>query len=152
MHMPAKVFVSYSHRDESFWPDLQDQLKILRNKKYLDWWVDRDIVPGSEWEKEILENLAAADVILLLVSTHFLASDFCWGVELAAAMDRHDAGKARVVPIFLRVCDIEETPIAKVQGVPSRDKPVSKWGDRHAAWTEVAKGIQAAVNEWRELS
>jgi hypothetical protein len=77
----------------------------LKNKKYLDWWVDRDIVPGAEWEKEILEALAAADVILLPVSTHFLASDFCWGVELAAAMDRHEAWKARVVPVFLPIAE-----------------------------------------------
>ncbi len=145
----ARVFVSYSHKDEAFWPDLEDQLKILRKKKYLEWWADKDIVPGDEWEKKILDQLAKADIVLLLVSSYFLASDFCWDVELEEAIARHDSGTARVVPVFLRVCDPDETPIAKLHGVPSKDKPVSKWKDRHAAWTAVGKGIQHAVVEWR---
>jgi hypothetical protein len=146
----AKVFVSYSHLDEKFRGELDVQLTILKNKGYLDWWTDQKLVPGDEWEKEILEKLQESDIILLLVSAYFLASPFCWGVELAKAIERHDQGTARVVPIFVRECVPEETPIEKLHGVPRKDRPVSNWKDRHKAWKDVAKGVQKAVEEWRK--
>ncbi len=145
----ATVFVSYAHLDEKFREELDVQLAILKNKGYLEWWTDKRLVPGDEWEKEILEQLAKADIILLLVSSYFLASPFCWGVELAEAIKRHQAGTARVVPIFVRECLPEETPIEKLQGVPRKDRPVANWKDRHKAWAGVAAGIQKAVEAWR---
>jgi hypothetical protein len=148
----ASVFVSYSHRDDHFREELEIQLTILKNKGYLEWWSDKRLVPGDEWEEEILKQLRKADVILLLVSSYFLASPFCWGVELAEAIDRHDKGSARVVPIFVRVCPSEETPIEKLHGVPRKDRPISTWKDRHKAWATVATGIQKAVEEWRVKS
>lgn len=145
----AKVFVSYSHLDEKFRNELVVQLTILSNKGYLDWWTDQQLVPGDEWEQEILDKLDDSDIILLLVSAYFLASSFCWSVELAKAIQRHDQGTARVVPIYVRDCVCEETPIEKLHGVPRKDRPVSTWKDRHKAWTSVAKGIQEAVEAWR---
>jgi TIR domain len=149
---PAKVFVSYSHLDDKFRAELEIQLKILKNKKYLDWWTDQRLVPGDEFEKAIIEQLNGADIILLLVSAYFLASSFCWSIELANAMKRHNEGTARVVPIFVRECVSDETPIEKLHGVPRKDRPVSTWKDRHKAWTTVAKGIQLAVEEWAKSS
>lgn len=146
----AKVFVSYSHLDEKFRGELEVQLTILQNKGYLEWWTDQRLVPGDEWEKAILDSLKQSDIILLLVSSYFLASPFCWAVELTEAIKRHEAGTARVVPIFVRECVPEETPLEKLHGIPPKDQPVSAWKDRHKAWTTVAKGIQKAVEEWRK--
>lgn len=146
----AKVFVSYSHRDLKFRSELDTQLTILHNKGYLEWWSDQCLIPGDEFEKEILDSLKSSDIILLLVSSNFLASPFCWAVELKEAIKRHEAGTARVVPIYVRECVPEETPIEKLHGIPPKDKPVSRWKDRHEAWSTVAKGIQKAVEEWRK--
>ena len=146
----AKVFVSYSHLDARFLAELNVQLKILKNKGYLQWWSDESLVGGDEWEQEILDQLEASDIILLLVSAYCLASEFCWGIEMKNAIARHDDGKARVVPIFVRHSDPEETPLEKLHGVPRKDRPVASWKDRHKAWTEVAIGIQRAVEEWRK--
>lgn len=148
----ASLFVSYAHLDEKFRQELEVQLAILKNKGYLEWWTDKRLVPGDEWQKEILAKLAQADIILLLVSSYFLASPFCWSVELAEAIKRHEAGTARVVPIFVRECVPEETPIEKLQGVPRKDRPVANWKDRHKAWAGVAAGIQKAVEAWRSPS
>ena len=147
-HSKAKVFVSYSHLDENFRTELDIQLTILRNKGYLDWWSDQRLVPGDEFEQQILDQLKSSNIILLLISSYFLASPFCWTIELAEAIRRHDEGTARVVPIFVRVCNSEETPVAKLHGVPPKEKPVAKWKDRHQAWSEVAQGIKRAVEEW----
>ena len=149
MKRKAKVFVSYSHLDDKFRAELDVQLTILQNKGYLEWWSDKRLVPGDEFEKEIMESLAKSDIILLLVSSYFLASKFCWTIELAEAIRRHTEGTARVVPIFVRKCDSEETPLEKLHGIPPKDKPISTWKDKHLAWSLVAKGIQTAVVEWR---
>jgi hypothetical protein len=146
----AKVFVSYSHLDQKFRSELDIQLTILQNKGYLEWWSDQRLIPGDEWENGILDSLKKSDIILLLISSYFLASSFCWTVELAEAIKRHDAGTARVVPIYVRECIPEETPIEKLHGIPPKDKPISRWKDRHEAWSSVAKGIQKAVEEWRK--
>jgi len=146
----AKVFVSYSHLDTRFLGELNVQLTILKNKGYLQWWTDQSLVAGDEWEQAILDQLEESDIILLLVSAYFLASKFCWGVELRNSIGRHEAGKARVVPIFVRHCTSEETPLETLHGVPRKDRPVASWKDRHKAWTEVANGIQRAVEEWRK--
>lgn len=148
----ATVFVSYAHLDEKFREELELQLAILRNKGYLDWWTDKRLIPGDEWEQKIKEQLAKADIILLLVSSYFLASTFCWGIELAEAIKRHQEGTARVVPIFVRECVPEETPIEKLQGVPRKDRPVANWKDRHKAWAAVAVGVQKAVEAWRSTA
>jgi len=148
---PAKVFVSYAHLDRKFRIELDVQLKILKNKGYLQWWSDQCLVAGDEFEKSILEKLNNADIILLLVSSYFLASSFCWNIELAEAIKRHNEGTARVVPVFVRECASEETPIEKLHGIPAKDQPISRWKDKHSAWTTVAKGIQSAVEEWRKF-
>jgi len=146
----AKVFVSYSHLDEKFRGELDIQLAILQKKGYLEWWTDQRLIPGDEWEKAILDSLKNSDIILLLISSYFFASEFCWSVELAEAIKRHNEGTARVVPIFVRVCVSEETPIEKLHGIPPKNQPVSTWKDKHKAWTAVAKGIQEAIEVWRK--
>jgi hypothetical protein len=105
-------------------------------------WTDRKILPGGEWGEEIDRRLAAADIIILLVSADFIASDYCWGKELAAALHRHQLGEATVVPIMLRTCDWQGAPFGKLQGLPKGMKPVTAWHDRDRAWTNVAIGIR----------
>jgi hypothetical protein len=148
---PARVFVSYSHKDQRFLFALEEQLKLLQRKGYLCWWTDQKIVLGDDWRIAIGDNLEEADVILLLVSIHFLASDFCWEVELARAIERHHDGTARVIPIFVRSCRWQKTPIEGLQGVPTGGRAVQKWADKHEAWTSVALGIEKAIDEWRRL-
>lgn len=146
----ASVFVSYSHKDAKYLAALEDQLKLLKRKGYVDWWTDLQLIPGDDWRQLIGNNLERSDIILLLVSIYFLASDFCWDVELARAIERHNAGEARVIPVFVRSCRWQETPIEALQGVPLGGKPVQKWPDSHEAWMTVAHGIEKAVLEWRQ--
>ncbi|MCP4663127.1 MAG: toll/interleukin-1 receptor domain-containing protein [bacterium] len=105
MSEPVTVFFSYAHKDEELRDQLAIHLKMLQREKKIRPWHDRKITPGREWEGEIDRHLEEADVILLLVSPDFVASDYCWDVEVARAMERHEAGEARVVPIVLRPVD-----------------------------------------------
>src|SRR5260370_38704178 len=73
---PLEVFVSYAHRDEDLRRQLDTHLSLLRREGLITTWHDRRIVPGTEWAIQIDERLATAELILLLASPDFLASDF----------------------------------------------------------------------------
>jgi hypothetical protein len=145
--MPTNVFFSYSHKDEEHRDRLETHLALLKRQGIIEAWHDRRIGAGTEWKAAIDANLAEAQIVLLLISPDFLASDFCYDVEVKRAIERHAAGATRVVPIIVRACDWESAPFAKLQALPKDAKPITKWSDPDEAWTDVARGIRKAVAE-----
>ena len=146
---PFQVFLSYSHADEKMRERLLVHLASLQREGWIEAWHDRRILPGQEWGQEIDRNLRSADVVLLLVSADFIASDYCWDVETMSALARHEAGEALVVPIILRPSDWHSAPFGKLQALPRDGKPVTNWGNRDEAWTDVARGLRKALEDLR---
>lgn len=142
-----KIFYSYSHKDEELREQLENHLSILRRQGVITDWHDRKIGTGREWEGEIHEHLNTAHIILLLVSADFLASDYCYDIEMNRAMERHDAGEARVIPIILRPIDWQEAPFGKLQGLPRDMRPVTLWENQDEAFTNIARGIKKVVED-----
>jgi internalin A len=142
-----KIFISYSHRDERLRDELETHLKLLQRQGVIKTWHDRKILPGSEWDREIDRNLQRADIVLLLISADFIASDYCWGKELSVTLRRHEEREAIVVPIILRSCVWQGAPFGKLQGLPKDMKPITSWEDRDTAWTDVARGIRAIAEK-----
>ena len=95
------LFFSYSHRDESLRNELETHLSVLKRQGVIQTWHDRRITAGSEVDSSISENLENAQIILLLVSSYFLASDYCYDIEMSRAMEKHQEGSARVIPVLL---------------------------------------------------
>lgn len=140
------VFLSYSHQDEIFRDDLEKHLAVLKRQGYIHTWYDRRIIAGEEWEKLINENLLTADIILLLVSSDFIASEYCYNIELKTAMERHQSGTAWVIPIIVRPVAWKDTPFANLQPLPTDAKPITLWRTADEAWTDVVEGLQKVVN------
>ena len=140
-----KVFLSYSHQDEA----MKDQLNVffapLRRSGKIAVWHDRQILPGEEWDPAIKQELAEADLILLLVSPHFLASDYIWQNEISKAMERHERREAVVIPVILRPCDWQDMPFAKVQGLPRNARPVTQYANADDAYLEIVQGIRRVL-------
>ena len=147
-----QVFFSYSHEDEELRDELAKQLSILKHQKVITSWHDRRIRPGEEWSRKIAENLETAELILLLVSTDFLASDYIRNVELPHALSRHQENTARVVPIILRNCLWKQSEFAQLQVLPTDGHPIisDQWHNRDEAWLDVAEGILRIVREHSE--
>jgi hypothetical protein len=143
----AIVFYSYSHRDEKFRDSLANHLSILRRKGLIKEWYDRKITGGEEWNEAIDMHLEEADIILLLVSSEFVASDYCWGKEVRKALERHDASKARVIPIIIRPTDWSGAPFRRLQALPKDGKAVTLWSNRDSAWVDISKGIRKVIEE-----
>jgi hypothetical protein len=142
---PIPVFYAYSHKDESLREELEEHLALLKRQGYITGWNDRRIGAGDEWKGQLDKNLDEGSVILLLVSASFLASDYCYDIETKRAVDRHNRGDARVIPIILRPCDWHEAPFGKLQALPKDGKAVTSWANKDEAWTDIAKGIRRAV-------
>jgi hypothetical protein len=144
---PVKLFYSYSHKDEGLREELVNHLTNLERQGVLAPWHDRDIEAGAEWNQEIERHLNESQIILLLISSDFIRSPFCWDKEMARAMERHDAGEAVVIPIILRSCDWKGAPFGKLQGLPKDMKPVKDWSDRDQAFTNVAQAIRRVAEK-----
>jgi hypothetical protein len=143
----ARLFFSYSHQDEELRNELEKHLAALRNQGIIETWHDRQIVAGEDFDDEISENLEKADIVLLLVSSDFISSPYCYGVEMRRAMERHESGEARVIPVILRPCDWQGLPFGKLLATPTDGKPVTKFPDRDDGFLEVTKAIRRAAEK-----
>lgn len=143
----VEVFFSYSHKDEALRDQLATHLKLLERQGIIAAWHDRKIVPGSEWAGDIHNYLEQADIILLLISADFLASDYCWDVEIQKALERHEAGTTTVIPVILRPVDWSSAPFARLQALPKNAQPVVTWAPHDLAFMDIAKGIRLKAEE-----
>ena len=141
----VKVFYSYSHKDAAFRDRIEEALAMLKRADIISQWHDRGIGPGTEWRSQIDSNLESADLILLLVSQSFLASDYCYDAEMMKAMELHNAGRARVIPIILRPCDWKAAPFAKLQALPRDGKAIIHWRPQDDAYLDVTRSIREVV-------
>jgi TIR domain/AAA ATPase domain len=142
---PIDVFISYSHKDDDLRSKLVTHLSSLKRQCKIADWFDREIEAGSEWEAQLKDKLESSPVILLLISADFLASDYCYDIEMKRAIERHKLGTALVIPIILRPCDLDGSPFMELQALPKDLKPITQWDDQDLAFLDVAKGIRRAV-------
>jgi hypothetical protein len=144
---PLDVFISYSHRDEKLRETLGLHLASLQRQGVIKSWHDRKISAGTEWKQALDKNLNSAEIILLLISENFIASDYCYDLEMQRAIAGYDAGEARVIPIILKPVDWSGAPFGKLQTLPKNAKPVTTWSNRGEAFLNIAEGIRQAAME-----
>jgi hypothetical protein len=127
---------------------------MLQRQGLIGVWHDSDISPGTEWEQEISKHLNEAQIILLLISPDFMNSDYCYGIEMKRALERHERGEARVIPVILRPVYWRGAPFGKLQALPADGKPVtsSSWHYIDEAFFDVAEGITKIVASMRSES
>jgi hypothetical protein len=145
---PVSIFVSYSHRDESEKQRLMTHLGVLGNAHQSKAWCDDLIGAGADWNKEILRAIDSAKVAVLLITSHFLTSDFILKVEVPRIQQRLDRKELRVVPIIGRHCAWEQHQWLSAMNVrPKNATPI--WRDRgvHAdeELTDVVNEIAAML-------
>jgi hypothetical protein len=141
-----KIFMSYAHEDEAMKAELDKSLIMLKRSDKIDVWQDRELMAGQEWDKTIKDEIARADIILLLISVDFNNSQYIWDKELAVAMQRHEKGEARVIPVILRECEWQDMPYGKLQALPAGAKPVQKFTLADDAYTNIAREIRKVAD------
>lgn len=147
MASTIKVFCCYARKDKVLLDELKIHLIPLQRRGFITLWSDMDISPGSVWEEEIDKHLNTAQIILLLVSPSLMASEYCYSKEMKRAVERHNQGEARVIPVIFRPVDWIDAPFGKLQALPKDAKPVSDWRNRGKAFLDIALGIKKVVTE-----
>jgi hypothetical protein len=140
-----EVFFSYAHHDEALRDELAKHLRLLERQGIIAGWHDRQIPAGREWAGELDTHLKTAHIILLLVSADFLASDYCYDIEMQEAMARHEAGAALVIPVIMRPVDWHSAPFSKLQALPKDGRAVTSWPTHDDAFQDIARSIRAVA-------
>jgi Tfp pilus assembly protein PilF len=148
----VEVFCSYAHEDENYRQQLETHLSALKRQGLISLWHDRLIMPGSHWTHTIDRHVESASVIILLISADFLASDYCYNVEMKRALERHEANEARVIPIIVRPCDWQHLPIGQLLALPTDAKPISTLKSVDKGWQQVAAGLRRVIKDLSLLS
>jgi len=148
--MAPILFFSYSHVDEGLRNQLEVHLAALKRQGLIATWHDRRITAGTPVGDAIDRNLDASQVILLLVSSDFIASDYCYEREMARAMERHEKGEARVIPVIIRPCDWHDLRFGNLLAAPRDGKAITTWANIDEAFLDVERAIKAAVTELGE--
>lgn len=143
---PLSVFYSYAHADAKQRQKLGKHLAPLRRLGLIADWYDGDIRPGDTWDEEISRRLQSADIVLLLVSPDFVASEYCYEKELAEAMRRPEDGKVVVLPVIVvQTNSWTKLSFGKLKALPRDGKPIPKWPTRDEGWADVAAGVERAA-------
>jgi len=141
----AKLFFSYSHKDEELRNELETHLALLKRQGVISSWHDRRITAGSDFDETISSELESSQIILLLVSAHFLASDYCYEKEMKRSIEKHEDGSAVVIPVILHPCDWHSSPFGHLRATPTDGKPVSMFANQHEAFAIIAKDVREAT-------
>ena len=150
LRKPLSAFLSYASANASSRVDLDQQLSGLKRQLALDVWHFGQLTAGTNWDLKIRRQLESADLIVLLVSAPFLASRYCYDVELRRALEKHEVNEALVVPVIIDECDWEHEDFAKIQVLPEGGKPVSLWRPRSKAWKNIVNGLRTSLCEFIE--
>lgn len=146
--MPS-VFFSYAHADQGLRDELEKHLATLKRQGVIDTWHDRRIEPGQDFAQTIDEHVNVDNIILLLVSSDFLNSDYCYTKEMERALERHEAADAIVIPVILRASDWHSAPFGRLQATPPDGKPITQWPDRDEAFMHVVQAVRKAAMRWQ---
>ncbi|KYF75481.1 hypothetical protein BE17_33675 [Sorangium cellulosum] len=144
---PLRVVFGYSRRDDEYRDRLHVHLTPLRRQGLIDTWHDALMDPGVNVRAAVNDRFDAADIVLLLISASFLASDFSYGDVMQRVLARHNAGETRVVPILLSPCDWQGSPYGELQALPRNARPITSWTDHDEAFLDVVRSIRLLVEE-----
>ncbi|AZU49813.1 TPA: toll/interleukin-1 receptor domain-containing protein [Aeromonas hydrophila] len=142
----ASLVFSYSHADEALRNELEKHLSPLKRMGKISTWHDRRIIPGEVFEHKIDQYFSEADIVLLLISSDFIASDYCYQVEMKSAMERHRRGEAIVIPVILRECAWNQLPFGKILAATVDGKPITKFASHDEGYVQVVEAVVRAID------
>jgi tetratricopeptide (TPR) repeat protein len=142
---PLEVFCSFAEADEIWMRLLETHLSLLKHQGLIAISHRRLVLPGSDWTHALDAHLESASVILLLVSADFMASDYCFGIEMERALARQKAGEVWIIPILVRPVDWENAPFKHLSVLPTNAQPITRWSNQDEAYKNIVQGIRAVL-------
>ena len=143
------IFIAYAHEDEKILEELKTHLTVLERTQNVTIWYDGLVMPGQEWQATTKQVMQKSQVILLLISADFIASDECYNENMKHALDMHRAGKCTVIPVLARACLWQDTPFSSLQILPKNQQPLTSaaWQTHEDPFTQVAENLRSVVQK-----
>ena len=142
-----RIFIAHAEADVAYKNALEAHLSSLRRQQFIETWDTQAILPGTDRLVNVHSELARADIVLLLSSSDFSASEEVWRQQLERAMERHHKQEAVVIPVLLRPHDWKSLPYGTLQPLPSNGTPVSSWPSEDEAYSDIVNGIKRVLEE-----
>lgn len=143
--MSSRIFISYADGDEPHCQELEKHLRLLQRRGLIEVWHHRRIAAGEHVGNAIDAHIETADLVLLLVSSDFIDSDYCWNKEMTRALARSETREAIVVPILVRDVDWRGAPFGTLTPLPRDGRAIASSDSPDAAWTEVGQAIHDMI-------
>lgn len=146
------VFIAYSQQDKHLMEQFKKQLSAAERIGLVDSWHDGEIGVGLDREEAAREAMEKAEIIVLLLSADFFASEYLYEKEMDQALDLASVKKARVIPVLLKECTWQLTPLAKLKVLPENAIPVTNeyWKSPDRAFKQVVDKIINISNSIRQ--
>ncbi|OWY19047.1 toll/interleukin-1 receptor domain-containing protein [Sphingobacteriales bacterium UPWRP_1] len=141
----VNVFIAFSPADTALKDELEEHLTILQRQGVINVWHNQKIEAGQDFGEIQAQALQNAQIILLLISSDFLASDNAYENEVLKALERHKQGQARVIPVILRDCIWKTGALGQLAPLPQGAIPVTEWDNPDSAFKNIASEIQKIV-------
>ena len=152
MPPPLSIFISSAPADTPFRDALTKHLASLRRSGKATIWSDNQIYPGSVWDEVTKKHLQQADMVALLISDDFMASDHLWDTELKESLNRRQKGESvMLLPILIRPCAIKNTVLENIQGLPRSGQAVSLHASQDEAWYQIALEINKLIDDFQQI-
>ncbi len=147
------IFIAYAREDEELLTELKTHLTVLERTQNVKIWYDGLVEAGQEWQATTKKAMQEAEIILLLISADFIASDECYNESMTTALAMHKADKCRVIPVILRHCLWKETPFAALQALPSNGEPIqsSFWKNSEEPFLQVTQKLSTLVYQLQDI-
>ncbi len=148
---PVEIFVCFAKEDEKKIKTLDLVLDVLVQHEDINWWRASRLIPGQNWDEEILQHLETMDIFLFIASHNSLVSSYIRDPELRRAQERYLAGNIEVVPVKIGSCACDEDPfLGKFQRLVSDLPPIAEFHKKEFAWDEVRKELIPLIHRVRE--
>jgi TIR domain len=152
MNPPLSIFISYAPEDTHFRDAFTKHLAGLRRSGKVTIWSDNQISLGTIWNEETKKHLQQADIVALLISEDFIASDHLWDTELKESLGRREKGESvMLLPILVRPCVIKNTVLENIQGLPRSGQAVSLHASQDEAWSKIALEMNELVDKFQQI-
>lgn len=142
-----RAFISYSHKDHHILERLHIHLVQLRRENLITEWCDREISAGGNIDQTISEELENCDLFIPLISPDFLASNYCYDIEMKRALERHNEGEALVIPIIVEPSDWQSTPLKNIKVLPKDGNPIVEWTNQNNAFLDITQHLRKITSE-----
>lgn len=140
------IFITYTDTDQRFLPKINEILQTIQFQVPGIGWKFGEIARDTRWKMARQDYLKSADLILLLVTPAFVATDFCYCEQLRWAIIKHEQELSYVIPVLLQACLWDQTPFAGLSSItPCNGKAVDQWRTPNLAYQQIAIEIRNTV-------